>query len=135
MPFFVKYRGLLTIHFFVFLFRVLRPTQFFTYMESSPLPITSLRFSLLLGTQAMEQWGFFSVSHLLWNRASPRTRDTHICCRAIGSGIVTTCFNDLGLSQLGFEHPTFRMRGKRSNRLRHHDSPFVKESTSTKYLA
>ena len=28
-------------------------------------------------------------------------------------------FNDLGLSRLGFEHPTFRLRGKRSNPLRH----------------
>ena len=35
----------------------------------------------------IEQWGFFSVP-----RASP------------------TCFNDLGLLWLGFEHPTFRLR-------------------------
>ena len=54
---------------------------------------------------------------LLWS--SPRTRDTHTCCRAFGCGAVTTSFNDLGLSQLGFEHPTFRLRGKRSNPLRH----------------
>ena len=26
---------------------------------------------------------------------------------------------DLGLSRLGFEHPTFRLRGERSNPLRH----------------
>ena len=26
---------------------------------------------------------------------------------------------DLGLSRLGFEHPTFRLRGKRSNPLHH----------------
>ena len=32
---------------------------------------------------------------------------------------LSTCFNDLGLSLLGFEHPIFRMRGKRSNPLRH----------------
>ena len=31
-----------------------------------------------------------------------------------------TCFNDLGLSQLGFEHATFRFRGERSIPLRHH---------------
>ena len=40
-----------------------------------------------------------------------------------GSGAVTTCFNDLGLSQLGFEHPTFCLRGKRSNPLCHHRGP------------
>ena len=47
-------------------------------------------------------------------RSSPRTRDIHTCCRAFGSGTVTTCVNDLGLSRPGFEHPTFRMRGERS---------------------
>ena len=30
---------------------------------------------------------------------------------------LATCFYDLGLSRLGFEHPTFR--GERSNPLRH----------------
>ena len=33
---------------------------------------------------------------------------THTCCQAFGSGAVTTCFNDLGLLRLGFEHPTVR---------------------------
>ena len=33
---------------------------------------------------------------------------------------VATWFYNLGLPQLGFEHPTFRLRGKRSNPLRHH---------------
>ena len=33
--------------------------------------------------------------------------------------VVTTCFNDWGLSRLGFEHPTFRLRGDRSNPVRH----------------
>ena len=42
-------------------------------------------------------------------------------CQAFGGGAVTTCFNNLiGLSQLGFEHPTFRLRGEHSNPLRHH---------------
>ena len=48
------------------------------------------------------------------------TRDTLplTYCRAFSSGVVTTCFNDLGLSQLGFEYPTFSLRGERSNPLR-----------------
>ena len=33
----------------------------------------------------------------------PRTRDTH------------ACYYDLNLSRLGFEHPTIRLRGERSN--------------------
>ena len=49
---------------------------------------------------------------------SPWTRDIHTYCRAFGSRTVTTCFNDLGLSLLGFEHPNLRLR-LRSNPLYH----------------
>ena len=41
----------------------------------------------------------------------------------LSRGAVTTCFNDLDLLQLGFEHSTFRMQGERSNRLRHRRGP------------
>ena len=41
------------------------------------------------------------------------------------SGAVTTYFFDLGLSQLGFEHPTFHLRGKRSNWLYHRSGLLV----------
>ena len=37
--------------------------------------------------------------------------------RASSSGTITNCFYDLGLSRLGFEHPTFHMQGERSNQL------------------
>ena len=46
-----------------------------------------------------------------------RTSDTHTYSRAFSSGAVTTCFSDLGLSRLGFEHPIFCLRGQRSNLL------------------
>ena len=46
------------------------------------------------------------------------TGDTHICCRAVDSVAVTTCFYDLDLSWVGFEQQTFRMRGE-YKRLRH----------------
>ena len=49
--------------------------------------------------------------------SSPRTRDTHTCCRAFKIGAITTFFNDLGLSRAGFEHPTFGMRGERAHQL------------------
>ena len=52
-----------------------------------------------------ETWGI----RLVWS--SPCTGDTRICCRAVGSVAATTCFNDLDLSRMGFEHPTFRMLG------------------------
>ena len=45
--------------------------------------------------------------------SSPRTCDTLTLCRAFGSWAVTACFYDLGLSRLGFEHPTFRLPGQR----------------------
>ena len=39
-------------------------------------------------------------------------------CWAFSSGAVITSFYDLGLSGLGFEHPTVRLRGERTNPLR-----------------
>ena len=76
---------------------------------------------------------FFSVPHLLWHGASVynghfRGPVTFTCtyCRALGSAAVTTCFYDLVLSRLGFEHQTFRLRGQRSNPLRHRRGPTVK---------
>ena len=60
----------------------------------------------------IEQWGLFSVPYLLWHMASIyhghlRGPDTHTYCRAVGSIADTTCFYEVGLSRLGFEHPTF----------------------------
>ena len=43
----------------------------------------------------------------------------HTYCRAFSSGAVTTCFYDLGLSRLGFEHTTFSSRGQHSSTLCH----------------
>ena len=62
-------------------------------------------FDLCLAFMTIEQWGFFSVPHVLWHGASPRTRDTYTYCRAFGSWAVTTCFYDLGLSRLGTAPP------------------------------
>ena len=73
-------------------------------------------FDLCSALMAIEQWGFFSVPYLLWYGASvynghPRGPVTPVA--------VKTCFNDLGLSRLGFEHLTFRLRGQLSIPLRH----------------
>ena len=82
-------------------------------------------FDLYLAFMVIEQWGFYIDK--LWHcdkwypirMVISEDRDTHTCCRAFGSGAVTTCFYDLGLSRLGFEHLTFYIRGERSNWLRH----------------
>ena len=81
-------------------------------------------FYLFSALMAIEQWRFFSVPHLLWHGASVynghiRGPVTLTYCRAFSSGAVTSCFYDLGLSRLGFENPTFRLRGQRSNPVRH----------------
>ena len=80
-------------------------------------------FDLCLELMAIEQWGFFSVPHLLWHGAFVynghlRGPVTHTFCRVFGSGAVTTSFYDLGLSRLGFEHPTFHLQGQRTHPLR-----------------
>ena len=61
-------------------------------------------------------WACHTYCLLWW---SPKTCDTHTSSGAFSSGAITTCFSDLGLSRLGFEHPAFRMRDERPNRLCH----------------
>ena len=39
--------------------------------------------------------------------------------QVFSSVTVTTCFNNLGLSRLGFEHSTFRIQGEYVNQLSH----------------
>ena len=78
-------------------------------------------FGLCSALMATEQWWFFSVLNLLWHGAYVYNCHlwgpvTHTYCRAFGNGAVTTTFNDLGLSRLGFGQLTFRLRGEHSNR-------------------
>ena len=52
----------------VSLFGIFHPTQeFFTHMETSQLLVIAANFDLCLALMANEQWGFFSVPHLLWH--------------------------------------------------------------------
>ena len=90
--------------------------EFFTHTETSPSPVKGCKCWRILGTHV--QWAVRVLKRatpsvsinicLLWS--SPRTRETHTCCRTFVRGAVTTCSNALGLSRLGFEHLTFRMR-------------------------
>ena len=49
-----------------FFFFVYRPTRkFFTYLETSPLPVKGSNFYLCSALMAVEQWGFFNVPHPL----------------------------------------------------------------------
>ena len=85
------------------------PTRhFLTHKETSPLPMKGFTFWPILGIHG--HWAVrvlerakpavTRVNRLKWSLA--RTSET--CCRTFGSGAVTACFNDLGLSRLGIEH-------------------------------
>ena len=102
---------------FVCLFGVYLPTrEFFTHMETSPLPVKACKFWPLLGTHG--NWAVTCHTYcdmgLPFIMVIPRTRDTHTCCRAFGSGAVTTCFLRLRSVATGDRTPISSMRVKRS---------------------
>ena len=86
----------------------------------------AVKYDLRSALMAIEQWGFFSVPNLLRQRASvynghlrgPVTQTIIGERLAVELSLRTTCFYDLGLSRLGFEHLTFRLRGECYNPLR-----------------
>ena len=98
--------------------------------------LRAANFDLCLARMAIEQWRFFSVPHLLRHTGHLRGIVTHIYCRAFDSGAATTCLYmyDLGLSRLGLKHPTFRLRGERSNPLCHHSCCFFVVNLFWKYI-
>ena len=50
--------------------------------------------------------------------------------RALDRGTSINCFNDLGLSRLGIEHPILRFRGERSKPLRHRHVLYIDSAYS-----
>ena len=93
-----------------------RPTRYFLRRRHH-YQWRAATFDLCSAFTAIEQWPFFCMPHLLWHRTS--NYDSQFRGRAyylaFSSGAVTTFFNGLGLSHQGFEHPTFCLRGERSN--------------------
>ena len=90
---------------FVFLvFSAFRPTvEFFTHMETSPLPVKGCKFDLYSALVAIEQWLFSTVSHLLWHRHPFKIVNSEITWHSyllpnVCNRAVTTCLDDLGLS-------------------------------------
>ena len=73
-------------------------------------------FDLYSAFMAMEQWGFFSVPHLLWYGASVYNGHLRgpVTLKPVGERLEVEShylFYDLGLLWLGFENPTFSLRG------------------------
>ena len=50
----------------------------------------------------------------------------HTFCRVFRSGALTTCLYDLGLSRLGFDYSTLRLKDQHSNPLRHRRGSFAR---------
>ena len=107
------------------LFGFFRPTwEFFTRMETSPLPATGCKVGPMLGTHGHYiQWWFFSVPHLLWHgpcvyncylRGPVRLTPT---VERLAAELTQPALMIVGLSGLGFELTTFRLRGDRSKPL------------------
>ena len=71
---------------------------------------------------AVVHWRFFGLPHLLWHRASLyaghlRGPVAPYLLPTVWQWSCQYLFYNLGLSRLGFEHPTFRLRGECSNLL------------------
>ena len=93
-------------------------------------------FDLCSALMAVEQWGFFSVPHLLWHRASVYNGHLRgpvsLTSNAQRSAVeLSLPVFKTGLSRLEFEYLTLRMWGVRSNRLHHrHGLMFIYWSLS-----
>ena len=76
--------------------------EIFTHLEMSPLIIRAVSL-----TCARHSWPLSNEEYLTCHTYSDSgqpfimiiSKVTHTCCRAFGSGAVTTCFNDFALSR------------------------------------
>ena len=125
--------------FLICLFLILcRTRESFTQMEKSPLPWRAAYFVLYSAIIVIEQCWFFSLTHILWHRAT--VYDCHLwrpvtlkpAAERLAVELASIPFSDdLGLSLLVFQHPNFRNRGKRSNRLYHQCGVFLVDTCNT----
>ena len=118
--------------------------SFSSHSLMSPLPMNGCKFWPMFGTYGHEV--LKSMPHLLWHGSSVYNGHlwgpmmTHLMPSIWQWSCHYTCFNDLDLSQLRFEHPTSRLQGKGSNPLCHHPSKFLWKQyfffcyTNTMYL-
>ena len=98
----------LTLYLFFVLFGVLQLENFLLIKRRHHYRWMGSNFDLQSALAAIEQWGFFSVPHLLGHGASVynghiRGLVTLTPVSELSSGAVTICFNDLCLSRPGIE--------------------------------
>ena len=103
--------------------------EFFVPLENFPLIWRShhcrwrnANFDLCSALMAIDHWRchtYQDTGHPFIIIISEGLWHSHLMPSQCCSGAVFICFNDLRLSRLGFEHPTYRLRVERSNPLRH----------------
>ena len=76
---------------------LVRPTrEFFTHMETwhhYQWSAANLELPIAMSTEGSLPYNTYCDIHLLWS--SPKTHDTHTCCRKFGNGAVATYFYGL----------------------------------------
>lgn len=115
---------------------------FVTHKETSQLMVKGCK--LILTYNALHLWPtsvLLSMPHLLWHGTSVYKLFIKVISQnpwlshllpSIGGGAVTTYIKDLGLSQQGLKHQTFRLQGDCSNRLHHRrDLSYMKKFVSS----
>ena len=117
---------------FVRWFGVFRPNgELFTLMESARWKATN--FDICSALMAIEQWGFFRGPHLQWNGAS--VYNGHLwgpvsltpTAERLAVELSLPVLTNLGLSRLGFEDSTLRLRGDCFNPLRQRCGKYAKK--------
>ena len=111
---------------FFCLFGVFRPTQeFFTHLETSPLPVKVCKLTNARHTRPLSS-EVSLLCHTYWHTGHPFIMvffedpwHSHLMPSIWQWNCHYLFFNDLGLLRLGFELPTFRLRSERSYPLRH----------------
>ena len=78
-------------------------------------------FDLYSALMTVKPWRLYSLPHLLWHRTSvlnyhPKTRDTHTCCWAFGSGAVTWPDKIMSKDEVQTDIQTDRQIDRQTNR-------------------
>lgn len=90
---------------------------FFKFFEYTPMYMFDYKRFRVQNLLALRTGDALKVIEYYWK--SSYKIHQYMLPRAFVSGVFTSCYDKLGLSRLGFTHPTFRMRGGRFNRLCH----------------
>lgn len=83
---------------------------FFKFFEYTPMYMFDYKRFRVQNLLALRTGDALKVIEYYWK--SSYKIHQYMLPRAFVSGVFTSCYDKLGLSRLGFTHPTFRMRGE-----------------------